>query len=212
MGKLSLLTVPFKAISKVFGVAERHPKMVYGGAAIAGWNHFFNGENSAYEKMKRNGGLMKEAGDAAFGYDVNARMRNKIDNVVSGNAGQEQEQQQYSSGMEQGMSSEADGVQNFMSSMSGNSSMSVFDRLGNFISNMFSGNVKTSNIAGLMLGMWMMFRMGIWGKLGGALLSMLMVGNNSQQQQQPMQQQPSMAQSQEQQSSLQRQDGVGVRR
>ena len=65
-----------------------------------------------------------------------------------------------------------------------------------------------------MLGAWMMFRMSIWGKLGGALLSMMMIGKNSQQQMPSQQMQPGLAQGNglTQQPPLDVADGVGMRR
>ncbi len=227
MGKLNILTYAYKTVAKLLHVAERNPhtvnKLYYTGAAFAGWQY-----------LKKNGGIVNEGGNAILGEDVNKKVRNAVADKFDGKdkpqeqgqagqaLGQDQIMSQGGYQMEQGApmvaqnpaASPVDGVQNFMGSMTGSNGSSPTNMMNNFASNLFSGNVPTSNIAGLMLGAWMMFRMSIWGKLGGALLSMMMVGKNSQQQMPMQQMQPGLAQGNglTQQPTMDVADGYGMRR
>jgi len=72
------------------------------------------------------------------------------------------------------------GIGTFLGNMFGGNGMNMF---GNFFNNMASGKVGGLSIGALILGAYMIFgRTGMLGKLGGALLAMMMIGGNSQQQ------------------------------
>lgn len=89
------------------------------------------------------------------------------------------------------------GISNFLGNIFNGNGANMF---GNFFNNMTSGNVSGLGIGTLILGAYMMFgRTGLLGKIGGALLAMMMIGSNSQQQsQQQLAQAPSQRQSEEQ--------------
>ena len=236
MGKLNFLTYAYKAGAKLLHVAERNPKatekIASAGASLATKAMYVGGIFGAWQYLKKNGGIVNEGGSAILGEDVNKKVRTAVADKFDGKddakeqtqAGQAQGQIMSQGGyqMEQSApmvaqnpaASPVDGVQNFMGSMTGSNGSSPTNMMNNFVSNLFSGGVPTSNIAGLMLGAWMMFRMSIWGKLGGALLSMMMVGKNSQQQMPTQQMQPGMAQGigMTQQPTMDVADGFGMRR
>ena len=72
------------------------------------------------------------------------------------------------------------GIGTFLGNMFGGNGMNMF---GNFFNNMASGKVGGLSIGALILGAYMIFgRTGMLGKLGGALLAMMMIGGNSQRQ------------------------------
>ncbi len=89
------------------------------------------------------------------------------------------------------------GISDFLRNITGGNGTGMF---GNFFSNIASGNVSGLSIVGLLVAGMMIFgRFGWLGKIGGALLAMMLIGNNShiarqqapQQEQQNDQQQPS---------------------
>ena len=78
---------------------------------------------------------------------------------------------------------------------------------GNFLNNLTSGNISGWGIGALIAASYMIFgRTGLLGKIGGALMAMMMIGNNSQRQTQTatLAQERSQEQSQETQRNLHR--------
>lgn len=73
------------------------------------------------------------------------------------------------------------GISDFMRNATGGGGMDMF---GNFFSNLGKGNVSGMSIVGLLAAGLMIFgRFGWLGKIGGALLAMMLIGNNSKIQQ-----------------------------
>ena len=69
------------------------------------------------------------------------------------------------------------GISDFLRSASSGEGGNMF---GNFFSNIFSGNVSGMSIVGLLAAGLMIFSHTGWlGKIGGALLAMMLIGNNS---------------------------------
>ena len=192
MSKLNLLIKGVKtAGAGTLKFIERNPKLSVGGAvAYAGWDKIF-GKEGFSEKIAKDGVLGVTSG-LAIGNERADYVKGKVDNITgfrkedapmesSPSVNQSYEAQNYGGYQEpQMMQSQQDGVSSFLGNTFGGNGMNMF---GNFFSNLFSGRVSGMSIAGLLAGAWMMFsRFGMWGKIGGALLAMMMIGNNSQQQ------------------------------
>ena len=70
------------------------------------------------------------------------------------------------------------GISEFLKNVCGGNGADMF---GNFFSNIGKGNVSGLSIVGLLAAGLMIFgRFGWLGKIGGALLAMMLIGNNSQ--------------------------------
>ena len=192
MSKLNLLIKGVKtAGAGTLKFIEKNPKFAVGGAvAYAGWDKFF-GKEGFSEKIAKDGVLGVTSG-LAIGNERAEYVRGKVDNITgfrkedapmesSPSVNQSYEAQNNGGYQEpQMMQGQQDGVSSFLGNTFGGNGMNMF---GNFFSNLFSGRVSGMSIAGLLAGAWMMFsRFGMWGKIGGALLAMMMIGNNSQQQ------------------------------
>lgn len=192
MSKLNLLIKGVKtAGAGTLKFIEKNPKLSVGGAvAYAGWDKIF-GKEGFSEKIAKDGVLGVTSG-LAIGNERADYVKGKVDNITgfrkedapmenSPSVNQSYEAQNYGGYQEpQMMQSQQDGVSSFLGNTFGGNGMNMF---GNFFSNLFSGRVSGMSIAGLLAGAWMMFsRFGMWGKIGGALLAMMMIGNNSQQQ------------------------------
>ena len=192
MSKLNLLIKGVKtAGAGTLKFIERNPKLSVGGAvAYAGWDKIF-GKEGVTDKIAKDG-VLGVTSSLAIGNDRADYVKGKVDNITgfrkedapmesSPSVNQSYEAQNYGGYQEpQMMQSQQDGVSSFLGNTFGGNGMNMF---GNFFSNLFSGRVSGMSIAGLLAGAWMMFsRFGMWGKIGGALLAMMMIGNNSQQQ------------------------------
>ena len=192
MSKLNLLIKGVKtAGAGTLKFIERNPKLSVGGAvAYAGWDKIF-GKEGVTDKIAKDG-VLGVTSSLAIGNDRADYVKGKVDNITgfrkedapmesSPSVNQSYEAQNYGGYQEpQMMQSQQDGVSSFLGNTFGGNGMNMF---GNFFSNLFRGRVSGMTIAGQLAGAWMMFsRFGMWGKIGGALLAMMMIGNNSQQQ------------------------------
>ena len=75
----------------------------------------------------------------------------------------------------------------------------------NFFNNISSGKVSGLSIGGLIAAGYMLFgRTGLLGKIGGALLTMMLIGGNSRQQTPAVTQTAAPQQTQEQQAAIHR--------
>ena len=75
----------------------------------------------------------------------------------------------------------------------------------NFFSNLSNGKISGLGIGGLIAAGYLMFgRSGLLGKIGGALLAMMMISGNSHQQAPVVAQENTQQQSQEQQHGMRR--------
>jgi hypothetical protein len=75
----------------------------------------------------------------------------------------------------------------------------------NFFSNLTNGKISGLGIGGLIAAGYLMFgRSGLLGKIGGALLAMMMISGNSRQQAPAVAQENTQQQSQEQQHGMRR--------
>ena len=94
------------------------------------------------------------------------------------------------------------GISNFFGNMFGGNGTNMF---ANFFNNLSSGNVSGWGIGALIAAGYMIFgRTGLLGKIGGALVAMMMIGSNSQRQTQEVGQGASQSQSQEQSRGMHR--------
>ena len=94
------------------------------------------------------------------------------------------------------------GLGKFLGNMFGGGGMNMFS---NFFNNIGSGHISGLSIGALIAAGYMIFgRTGLLGKIGGALLAMMMIGSNSQQQTRPQQQAIAQTQEQEQQRGMHR--------
>lgn len=192
MSKLNLLIKGVKAAgSGTLKFIENNPKTTAACAVTyAGWDKIF-GKDSVTDKIAKDG-VLGVTSSLAIGEKRAEYVQGKVDNITgfrkedapmesSPSVNQSYEAQNNGGYQEpQMMQSQQDGVSSFLGNTFGGNGMNMF---GNFFSNLFSGRVSGMSIAGLLAGAWMMFsRFGMWGKIGGALLAMMMIGNNSQQQ------------------------------
>lgn len=98
------------------------------------------------------------------------------------------------------------GISKFLGNLFGGNGTNMF---GNFFNNLASGKVSGLGIGALIASAYLIFgRTGLLGKIGGALMTMLMIGNNSYSQTQNVAQnetqERAQGQSQEQQSGMRR--------
>lgn len=69
------------------------------------------------------------------------------------------------------------GISSFLGNLFGGNGTNMF---GNFFNNLASGKISGLGIGGLIAAAYMIFgRTGLLGKIGGALMAMMMIGNNS---------------------------------
>ena len=94
------------------------------------------------------------------------------------------------------------GLGQFLGNMFGGGGMNMFS---NFFSNIGSGHISGLSIGALIAAGYMIFgRTGLLGKIGGALLAMMMIGSNSRQQAPTQEQTVAQTQAQEQQRGMHR--------
>lgn len=172
--------------SKVLGSAAKNPKTtaVAGVAAYAGWQNIHHSDESYGTSV---GKTLKKAtnGAGSFSHDV-----------VNGYTGENtvEEVRDTTKGVLDGMKDTVSetkgilgtlgdtlkGISTFLGNIFSGKGMNMF---GNFFNNISSGKVSGLSIGALIMAGYMMFaRTGLLGKVGGALLAMMMVGGNSRRQ------------------------------
>lgn len=163
---------------------------VGGAAAYVGW-----------EKLTTDKSVARIVGDAVVGEGTIDGISQKVDGAVSSVTGLTESVGGAVNTMNDAMTnvdSKWSGMSNFLRGVfSGNGG----DMMGNFFSNLGSGNVSGLSIAGLVVSALLIFgRFGWLGKIAGAVLGMMMIGNNADMaqvlggQKQQTQPQPQLAQ------------------
>lgn len=166
---------------------------VGGAAAYVGW-----------EKLTTDKSVARIVGDAVVGEGTIDGISQKVDGAVSSVTGLTESVGGAVNTMNDAMTnvdSKWSGMSNFLRGVfSGNGG----DMMGNFFSNLGSGNVSGLSIAGLVVSALLIFgRFGWLGKIAGAVLGMMMIGNNANMaqvlggQKQQTQPQPQLAQAEQ---------------
>ena len=94
------------------------------------------------------------------------------------------------------------GISKFLGNMFGGEGMGMFS---NFFNNLGNGKVSGLGIGALIASAYMIFgRTGLLGKIGGALMAMMMIGNNSSKQAQVKEENLEKQETQEKQNSIHR--------
>ena len=196
--------------TKVVTAVAKNPKttVVTGVAAYAGWDKLTNPDESigtAVGKTLRDGvegvgGFAHDTVNGFTGEKTVEQVRDTATSVVSDLQGAASE----TKGLLGTIGDSLRGISSFLGNLFGGNGGNMF---GNFLSNLTSGNISGWGIGALIAASYMIFgRTGLLGKIGGALMAMMMIGNNSQRQTQTatLAQERSQEHSQETQRNLHR--------
>ena len=196
--------------TKVVTAVAKNPKttVVTGVAAYAGWDKLTNPDESigtAVGKTLRDGvegvgGFAHDTVNGFTGEKTVEQVRDTATSVVSDLQGAASE----TKGLLGTIGDSLRGISSFLGNLFGGNGGNMF---GNFLNNLTSGNISGWGIGALIAASYMIFgRTGLLGKIGGALMAMMMIGNNSQRQTQTatFAQERSQEQSQETQRNLHR--------
>ena len=193
---------------KTLTAAARNPKTtaVAGVAAFAGWHKLDNPDESmgtAIGKTVRSGvdGSGDFLHDAVNGFTGENTVEN-VKNTTTGVLNDLKDTVSESKGILGTLGDTLKGISTFLGNMFGGNGMNMF---ANFFNNISSGKVSGLSIGGLIAAGYLIFgRSGLLGKIGGALLAMMMIGGNSRQQAPSVSQENVQQQSQEQQQGRHR--------
>ena len=196
--------------TKVVTAVAKNPKttVVTGVAAYAGWDKLTNPDESigtAVGKTLRDGvegvgGFAHDTVNGFTGEKTVEQVRDTATSVVSDLQGAASE----TKGLLGTIGDSLRGISSFLGNLFGGNGGNMF---GNFLNNLTSGNISGLGIGALIAASYMIFgRTGLLGKIGGALMAMMMIGINSQRQTQTatLAQERSQEQSQETQRNLHR--------
>ena len=196
--------------TKVVTAVAKNPKttVVTGVAAYAGWDKLTNPDESigtAVGKTLRDGvegvgGFAHDTVNGFTGEKTVEQVRDTATSVVSDLQGAASE----TKGLLGTIGDSLRGISSFLGNLFGGNGGNMF---GNFLNNLTSGNISGLGIGALIAASYMIFgRTGLLGKIGGALMAMMMIGNNSQRQTQTasLAQERPQEQSQETQRNLHR--------
>ena len=196
--------------TKVVTAVAKNPKttVVTGVAAYAGWDKLANPDESigtAVGKTLRDGvegvgGFAHDTVNGFTGEKTVEQVRDTATSVVSDLQGAASE----TKGLLGTIGDSLRGISSFLGNLFGGNGGNMF---GNFLNNLTSGKISGWGIGALIAASYMIFgRTGLLGKIGGALMAMMMIGNNSQRQTQTasLAQERSQEQSQETQRNLHR--------
>lgn len=172
--------------AKVAGAAARNPKTAatLGVASFAGWKMLDDPGKSFGTAV---GETTRQAvdGTGSFAHDaVNGFTgENTVEDVKNGATDftdSVKETLGETKGLLGTLSETLQGLGKFVSNLFGGNGMNMF---ANFFNNFGEGKVSGLSIGGLLAACYMMFgRSGLLGKIGGALLAMMLIGGNSQRQ------------------------------
>ena len=196
--------------TKVVTAVAKTPKttVVTGVAAYAGWDKLTNPDESigtAVGKTLRDGvegvgGFAHDTVNGFTGEKTVEQVRDTATSVVSDLQGAASE----TKGLLGTIGDSLRGISSFLGNLFGGNGGNMF---GNFLNNLTSGNISGWGIGALIAASYMIFgRTGLLGKIGGALMAMMMIGNNSQRQTQ------AVAQTQERQQGQELEQERGMRR
>ena len=184
-GKAATVTVA-NATAKVASAAARNPKtaVVGGVAAFAGWQKLTNSDESygtAVGKTLRKG--VDGTGD--FSHDVvnGFTGKNTVEDVkdtATNVLTDVKDTAVEAKGVLGTLGETLRGISHFLGNLFGGNGTNMF---GNFLDNLVHGKVSGLGIGALIAASYLIFgRTGLLGKIGGALMAMMMVGNNAQKQ------------------------------
>ena len=196
--------------TKVVTAVAKNPKttVVTGVAAYAGWDKLTNPDESigtAVGKTLRDGvegvgGFAHDTVNGFTGEKTVEQVRDTATSVVSDLQGAASE----TKGLLGTIGDSLRGISSFLGNLFGGNGGNMF---GNFLNNLTSGNISGWGIGALIAASYMIFgRTGLLGKIGGALMAMMMIGSNSQRQTQ------AVAQTQERQQGQELEQERGMRR
>lgn len=196
--------------TKVVTAVAKNPKttVVTGVAAYAGWDKLTNPDESigtAVGKTLRDGvegvgGFAHDTVNGFTGEKTVEQVRDTATSVVSDLQGAASE----TKGLLGTIGDSLRGISSFLGNLFGGNGGNMF---GNFLNNLTSGKISGWGIGALIAASYMIFgRTGLLGKIGGALMAMMMIGNNSQRQTQ------AVAQTQERQQGQELEQERGMRR
>ena len=196
--------------TKVVTAVAKNPKttVVTGVAAYAGWDKLTNPDESigtAVGKTLRDGvegigGFAHDTVNGFTGEKTVEQVRDTATSVVSDLQGAASE----TKGLLGTIGDSLRGISSFLGNLFGGNGGNMF---GNFLNNLTSSNISGWGIGALIAASYMIFgRTGLLGKIGGALMAMMMIGNNSQRQTQ------AVAQTQERQQGQELEQERGMRR
>lgn len=206
-GKAATVTVA-NATAKVASAAARNPKtaVVGGVAAFAGWQKLTHSDESygtAVGKTLRKG--VDGTGD--FSHDVvnGFTGKNTVEDVkdtATNVLTDVKDTAVEAKGVLGTLGETLRGISHFLGNLFGGNGTNMF---GNFLDNLVHGKVSGLGIGALIAASYLIFgRTGLLGKIGGALMAMMMVGNNAQKQVQSVAQTEDNELAREQQTGLRR--------
>lgn len=180
----------WKGGSSVVGAVAKNPKTtaVASVATFAGWQKLSHPDESlgtAVGKTLRGGtdGTGDFAHDVVNGYtgdNTVEKVKDTTNNVITGI----KETATEAKGLLGSLGDTLKGISSFLGDVFGGNGANMFS---NFFHNLGSGNISGLGIGALIASAYMIFgRTGILGKIGGALMAMMMIGSNSHQQTQTM--------------------------
>lgn len=206
-GKAATVNVA-NATAKVASAAARNPKtaIVGGVAAFAGWQKLTHNDESygtAVGKTLRKG--VDGTGD--FSHDVvnGFTGKNTVEDVkdtASNVLTDVKDTAAEAKGVLGTLGETLRGISHFLGNLFGGNGTNMF---GNFLDNLVHGKVSGLGIGALIAAAYLIFgRTGLLGKIGGALMAMMMVGNNAQKQVQTV--------TQTEENEISREQPTGLRR
>ena len=209
-------TAVTEASFKLAGTMLKHPKTSIAGGigAYAGWKMLDNKENAQINSNDKTFGthfgettkdavnkVADFAHDAVNGFTGDNTVE-KVTDTATTTLDNLNQNVSETKGLLGTIGDSLSGIGKFLGNIFGGSGMNMF---GNFFRNIASGHISGLSIGALIAGGYLLFgRSGILGKIGGALLAMMMIGSNSQQQTNTQQQAVAQSQDQDQQRGFHR--------
>ena len=194
--------------SKILGAAAKNPKTAatLGVASFAGWK-MLDDPNKSFGTAVGETVRQTVNGSGDFAHDVvnGFTGENTVEDIKEG-ASVLTESIKETLGETKGLlgtlSETLQGLGKFIGNIFGGNGTNMF---ANFFNNFGDGKVSGLSIAGLLAACYMMFgRSGLLGKIGGALLAMMLIGGNSQRQSVSNTETLAQNQSQDQQRGMRR--------
>lgn len=194
--------------AKILSAASRNPKntVAAGVATYAGWKVLNNPEMSmgtAVGKTVREGveGMGSFSHDAVNGFTGEQTVEEVKDTTTSVITDLKDGVKE-TKGILGTLGDALQGITSFLRNIFGGEGTNMF---ANFFNNIGNGNVSGLGIGALIAAGYMIFgRTGLLGKIGGALVAMMMIGGNSQRQERSQTQEVAQGLSQEQQRGMHR--------
>ncbi len=170
---------------KVVSAVARNPKAsaVVGVATYAGWNKLGTNDSmgtavgkTLREGVDGSGSFTHDMVNGFTGKNTVEEVKDTTKTVIEGLKDTASE----TKGLLGTLGDTIQGIGKFLGNMFGGEGMGMFS---NFFGNLGSGKISGLGIGALIASAYMMFgRTGLLGKIGGALMAMMMIGNNSSRQ------------------------------